>query len=82
MVIEVTQEHINNAVPRYVSACPVALALKDATGTPYCVTGPECRKETGIDYIPLPPEVHEFVKHFDNGEPVGPFVFEVKLCTP
>jgi hypothetical protein len=74
--IEVTQEHIDNGKPKLCMSCPVALALKAATGDWYAWAGP-----TSVGFNKevhrVPTSVQEFMMRYDEGELVQPFAFEL-----
>lgn len=78
VLIEVTAEDIAEGVPKDDCECPVARAIKRATGLRTSVA------ELGISvncYYPdsvevrTPDEVREFVTRFDAGSGVEPFSF-------
>jgi len=86
--VEVTAEDILNGRPRQVCGCPVALAICRALGVRpedallgvypgeiriwERLTLPSCR-------LAVPPEVSQFIRAFDSGEPVEPFAFDLDL---
>lgn len=78
--IEVTQEDIEKGKLGECSACPIALAMRRATGKPFEVgtdiywLGFDLRSERM-----LPPEAALFVSDFDDKKPVQPFSFEIEL---
>jgi hypothetical protein len=76
--IQVTQQHINNGVPKNSSACPVAQALSLALGGEWRAGGRIALESVTGAVVFLPPEVEEFVLDFDAGKPVKPFGFTVK----
>jgi hypothetical protein len=80
MKITVTQEHIDKGLQKLLDACPIALALRDATGHVYCVDG-EGIYQWGELGILLPPKAKRFIKAFDNDGPaaIKPFEFEINL---
>jgi hypothetical protein len=75
MKISVTQEHINNGLPRSPFCCPIALACEEAG-----IEGPgvDNRYIDGIDFhAALPPAASEFIENFDALRTVAPFEFEI-----
>lgn len=84
MIINVTQEHIDKGFRKICRACPVALAMKDATGKNFNVTPLYVRDMTGVDIheefkgkrYKIPKCVTSFVENFDTEYPVEPFSFE------
>ena len=58
--------------------CPVALALRRATGRKISV-GPLELADEDETHVDLPAEVVDFIRRFDRGEPVEPFRFEIDL---
>jgi hypothetical protein len=79
MRIEIKQEHIDKGIKSNCERCPVALALKDATGKTYTV-GYEAEVVSwdGGESLLIPKDARDFAWHFDHGNPVIPFVFEAK----
>jgi hypothetical protein len=77
MKIAVTQHHIDTGLRGVCTGDPIALAIKDATGSKawaspaYLVWG-------GKKSIQTPESVLEFMKCFDNGYRVSPFEFELE----
>lgn len=81
MKISVTQAHINEGVPKVGAQCPIALAIKEATGANAYVGNSEIfldnpETERGI---PHSPTISSFIDAFDDGLPVQPFEFELEL---
>lgn len=82
MMISVTAEHITKGVAHKCEFCPVALALKDATGIEWTVgligalsvNGGKCYE---IELLPL--KVRIFILDFDKGEHVDPFEFDLPI---
>ena len=81
MLIEVTQDDIDNGRRNQPSRCPIALAIQRGTG--YFVSAwigqavirtqlPKASIE-----IPLPECVNQFIAAFDNGDDTAPFSFEL-----
>jgi hypothetical protein len=73
--INVTQEHIDSGRP-VPEMCPVALALRDATGEGWRMG--YVFMSTSIRIIPAPRSVRRWVKRFDLRKPVRPFAFWLK----
>lgn len=75
MKIEVTAQHIKDA-KHCPCHCPVSLAFRAATGVGEVCVNRSVAWMYGKRYE-LPRRVSRFVAAFDNGEPVGPFSFQV-----
>lgn len=77
MKIQVKREHIEKGIPSDRYQCPVCLALVDAGLIPVVV------EEDHIVYdgetYNLPLIAQEFIKNFDEGNPVPEIEFEIKL---
>ena len=87
MKIQVTQSHIDNAKVRDPYNCAIALAIKEKV---HELTGGQNRADVFVNYlgaqqavlifmgqmVVLPPEMLEFLRHFDNYVAVEPFEFE------
>lgn len=87
MKIEITQRDIDLAKKRFDKKldlcynCPIALAVKRKTHKFVDVsdTYMEIHKnEYDVYFYRLPVEATNFIRKFDNKEPVKPFTFEVK----
>lgn len=81
MTIHVTAEDIENGIPQDACHCPVALAVKRATGSDdvdinddICIGFPG---QDVRDVFEAPDEVCDFVAAFDNYEGVEPFSFDL-----
>lgn len=75
--VVVSQKDIDEGSRHSARHCPIAVALKRATGKNFAVIG-SCAW-LGDYYtreFPLPKEVGTFVREFDSGLYVEPFVFE------
>lgn len=79
ITVEVRWDHIQRGATRNIRACPVALALKDATGTAWTVSQHSLYEVGSLSYRAAPRSVHDFVVLFDTGTPVQPFSFEIAL---
>jgi len=71
LVIEVTQAHIDNGVPKKADSCPLALALTDM-GYYYVGVGYDtangCNSKGEVRFnFDLSPEMSAFVRDFDSG---------------
>ena len=73
MRIRVLRRHINKGRRYKYLSCPVALAIREATGKKVKVK--ESSLERGKNSVVSPHEVTDFVCQFDLGEPVSPFTF-------
>ena len=83
MKIKVTQDNIDAGKRCTSNFCPVALAFHDA-GFPLAVVGPQdvCLDKGDTATLRLlPAEAQNFVGHFDRGDEVEPFEFEVRGLT-
>jgi hypothetical protein len=84
VLIKVTQDHINRALEYRLlkegcrtQNCPVALALKDATGHNWTVNYAFCHiSRLQKNYYHTEP-VAQWIVDFDNNIPVEPFEFEL-----
>ena len=74
-LIEVTQEHIDKGRVHDGFRCPVAAAVKEATGEKWQVAPLWLRPARGGPTVWAPRSVVAFVRRFDRGEPVKPFRF-------
>lgn len=89
LILEVTQEDIDNGKRRNCSLCPIALALMrkfnldpsedslDAArvGLTMASIFPVMDRKRKSQYFYLPDEASEFIKDFDSKLPVKPFSF-------
>ena len=76
MLIEVTQEDIDNGEKLSETNCAVALAINSCMGIEWAFVGAKT-VDLGFDKIELPIEVQHFIENFDNDFPVKPFSFEL-----
>ncbi len=74
MRIHVKTQHIEQGKRGWITQCPIALALRDATGKSYTVTGAYISTRDGSYSIPSR-KCRRFVIEFDAGRPVKPFYF-------
>lgn len=84
MRIQVTAEDIAAGKPGEMCACPIALAVARAVPCErICVSAFGIALEQGQDllYARLPGRADQFIKAFDDGEPVGEIEFELELRT-
>ena len=78
MKIQITQNHIKRGKKGRVTLCPIALALKER-GFEKVRVRAEAVEIDGAKFS-LSPNEMRFIKRFDNGEPVEPFVFRVRFA--
>lgn len=84
MRITVTKSEIRSAREAFLrnpfSPCPVALAIGSALGLPVAIGSSVYVGDPAIDpyppAYPLPPEVAEWIRRFDDNENVKSFSFE------
>lgn len=76
MIIRVTQEHIDKGKAGLCSLCPIALALKDA-GFKDSWAGSGTLKNNKNTICITPQSCYDFMVHFDAGDLVSPFEFEI-----
>lgn len=76
MRITVTQQDIDKGEQGEAKHCPIARALKRATGEQCLVASKICFIGDRED-IPLPENAQSFVSDFDCGFPVKPFSFDL-----
>lgn len=84
MLIQVTQEDIDNGIIGSGHSCPIALAVKRATGYGYVSVSVQ-----GVVYgehpdgkvfsIEADENIEKFVLYFDEEIPVEPFSFEIPV---
>lgn len=80
MLIQVTEEHIKNGEKGSCSACPIALAIQEATGLDCTVGGPSLTLYFPLGMykqIALPDECTLFIINYDSGIAEEPFSFEL-----
>lgn len=79
--VKITQDHIIKGTRASCSNCPVALALRDATGIKWFVSQSYLGTVGCYNNIEvkLPPRVSVFISSFDLGVHVEPFEFDVQL---
>jgi hypothetical protein len=75
--VDVTAEDLRHGVPFSPLYCPVARAIRRATGEAWLVRAGWMRREDVA--IGLPREASDAVKRFDMGKRVRPFSFEVEV---
>jgi len=78
MRINVTADDIANGVHKDCERCPVALAVKRATGCVNCDVTADTIYATGMPVFTTPRSVQEFIARFDREYPVQPFSFYLK----
>lgn len=84
ITLVVTKEHISSCTPLNWScrSCPVARALKDATGETWYVDYDWAQQDVIRDAdraIKLPKRVERFIRGFDAGKRVRPFSIELEV---
>jgi hypothetical protein len=88
VIIEVTQQDIDNGIRNACSKCPIALALTRTMGSAFSeVTITTCSthfplRENKEDLRAYIPEIaRNFIQTFDKGLPVKPLSFELEMTT-
>ena len=76
MRIEVTQEHIDKGRRHCLRLCPIALALREATGRVWSVSFDCLRPHRGRFYSAN--LTRSFMLRFDAGKPCEPFSFDLE----
>jgi hypothetical protein len=79
--IKVLQEDIDAGVPSDNLKCPIARAANRFFGKPIHVGTSILYPDLSPWDAELPDEAMEFVRKFDNREPVEPFEFCIKIVT-
>jgi hypothetical protein len=82
--IDVTSDDIAKGEREQPCRCPIALALTRAHPGQW-VLGEHTADfyfDDADGTISLPNEARDFIKRFDNGDPVEPFSFELELDEP
>lgn len=85
MKIKVEQKHINAGQRFKCHLCPVALAIQHTTDTSQdevsvgMTTIQWSDKSKGNYETPTPASARRFISQFDQGKPVKPFSFELKI---
>lgn len=77
MIVKVTKQDIKEGMRNIHSSCPVALAIKRATGVDYVSVGDVVF--LGEDIVRVSRAVDRFVTRFDDKKPVKPFNFRLTL---
>ncbi len=77
IIINVTQEDIDQGQPHKSRTCPVALAIQRATNIENIEVGHIGCAILIKRYITFPDGVQNFIQKFDNKLPVDPFSFEL-----
>jgi hypothetical protein len=79
-LVEVLQEDIDSGIRSNCESCPVARAMRRATGKHYRPGLFSVRKGFDKDIVAnLPAEVTNFILAFDQGRTVQPFWFQIDL---
>ena len=81
IVVSLTEEHIAKGVPGEGCLCPVALAIEDCShyrGV-HVYSEVVCYELGGnrVFEVDLPDEAREFIRSFDDGDPVNPITFKL-----
>ena len=79
--VQLTKEDIERGTRLDRWACPVALALWRATGVKWSVGNRSCRRLGQYKEVPLPGEVMEFIREFDEARRVRPLEFDIKVAS-
>jgi len=79
ITVEVTQDDIDHGERGRCQTCPIALALKRATGEAWSVTDVIVYQVGRPEYAWLPARAEGFVHRFDDCEQVKPFTFKLKV---
>ena len=89
MLIQMTERHIQEGLRTHPCECPVAKAIKDATGLEAIVSPADVMLNVGgnrtVCYV-WPREIKQWIRHFDawGGLPIGiiprlePIAFELR----
>jgi hypothetical protein len=76
--VQETQDHIDRGRPGKMCDCPIALAVKELTGSESVIVT-WCGITTADQNCDIPIAAKNFIKLFDLGEKVQPFDFEIDL---
>ncbi len=83
MLIQVTQEHIDEGIVYDCEVCPIALAinrlLKLGLKTVIVATVIICNSDRELCRCNYPDEARDFINRFDRLDPVKPFSFELDI---
>lgn len=79
LTVNVTQTHIDEGERNSPGLCPIALALDEQhpCGGGWRVSMLGARRRGNYPSLLLPEKASQFVKDFDAGRPVFPFVFDL-----
>lgn len=77
--VRVTAEDIASGVRGLACLCPVALAVKRATGTEYVSVGVLSIQIGELEILRGIGRALKFARSFDLGEAVGPFTFTLDI---
>lgn len=81
MKVEITDQHIECGVSSETS-CPVAHALKEATGEIWFVYRTYIRRFGTLYKFELPKPIAQKIESYDHGQGMEPFDFEIDLIEP
>lgn len=79
MKISIAAKHIKRGLRKSSSQCPVALAMREATGKNWLVGALVARLVEEQPDIPLPEKAKDWIAHWDAGKKRRPFSFEMDL---
>lgn len=79
VIIDVTKEDIAAGDHDKCTTCPVALAMRRATGDLWEVDYIEARRRRDRVAISLPPPVTDWIERYDGYEEVLPFQFQLEI---
>jgi hypothetical protein len=77
--IDVTQEDIDLGMPGKCGKCPLARAIRRATGSLALVSGEDVYASGFAHLAQLPMEAQKFVKAYDSDQEVHPFSFDLDI---
>lgn len=79
IVVNVTDEHINDGTKKCGTHCPIALAVAPFKQPFVAGSWMGVYLNGQRAFYDLPDEAQKFIRSFDKGEPVAPFTFEATL---
>lgn len=74
MIVRVKRKHIQAGIRKACYGCPIALAIKDASGAQRVDVGQRIVSIDGV-HGRLPLKVQQFIECFDDQRSVEPFAF-------
>ena len=78
LIVDVTSQDIKRGKRKYISCCPIALALKRSLPGKRIAVGSDITF-IGDGLATLPKQARTFIERFDNSESVKPFKFKLSL---